>query len=54
MEVRPARPEELVLCSLDRTTDAHRLYERLGFVRRPELDWRATPHITLLGFSLDL
>ncbi len=44
----------LVMCSIDRMTAAHRLYERLGFVRRPDLDWIPVPHIRLVGFSLDL
>jgi ribosomal protein S18 acetylase RimI-like enzyme len=29
---------------------AHRLYERLGFVRTPERDWSPLPGIHLLGF----
>ncbi|MFH9547596.1 GNAT family N-acetyltransferase [Streptomyces sp. NPDC051445] len=36
---------------------AHRLYERLGFVRTPERDWRPLPHlddITLLAYKLTL
>jgi len=33
---------------------AHRLYERLGFVRTPEHDWQATPEINLLAFMLRL
>ncbi|MFF5182346.1 GNAT family N-acetyltransferase [Streptomyces sp. NPDC000345] len=36
---------------------AHRLYERLGFVRTPERDWNPVPHlddITLLTYKLTL
>ena len=33
-------------------TDAHRLYERLGFRRAPELDW--DPGIMLLAYTLDI
>ena len=34
--------------------DAHRLYERLGFVRTPERDWEPRPGIDLLTYSLEL
>jgi ribosomal protein S18 acetylase RimI-like enzyme len=44
----------LVLHSTPWMQTAHRLYERLGFVRRPDLDWTPVPDIALLGFSLDL
>ena len=44
----------LVICSLDVMHAAHRLYGRLGFVRRPDLDWTPEPGVLLLGFSLDL
>ncbi|MFE9688270.1 GNAT family N-acetyltransferase [Micromonospora sp. NPDC005806] len=33
---------------------AHRLYERLGFVRVPEKDWCPLPGVELLGLRLDL
>ena len=33
---------------------AHRLYERLGFVRCPERDWEPMPGVQLLAFRLDL
>jgi ribosomal protein S18 acetylase RimI-like enzyme len=36
---------------------AHRLYERLGFTRRPERDWSPLPEladITLLAYELAL
>jgi GNAT superfamily N-acetyltransferase len=33
---------------------AHRLYGRMGFERRPDLDWTPVPGIDLMGFSLAL
>ena len=33
---------------------AHGLYERLGFERRPDLDWLPLPNIGLIGFALEL
>ncbi|MTE20935.1 GNAT family N-acetyltransferase [Streptomyces sp. TRM43335] len=43
----------LVLSSQERMHAAHRLYERLGFVRTPERDWRPVPELTpLLTFAL--
>ncbi|MBK5305190.1 MAG: GNAT family N-acetyltransferase [Frankiaceae bacterium] len=35
-------------------TVAHRLYERIGFVRTPSDDWEPVPGVTLLGYRLDL
>jgi GNAT superfamily N-acetyltransferase len=35
-------------------TGAHRLYERLGFERVPEMDWVPVPGIELLGFRKEL
>ena len=35
-------------------TAAHRLYERLGFVRTPDHDWRPVPDLLLLTYALDL
>jgi len=35
-------------------TTAHRLYERAGFVRVPERDWRPVPAVPLLAFRLAL
>jgi predicted N-acetyltransferase YhbS len=51
---RECGAERVVLHSTDWMQAAHRLYLRLGFVRRPDLDWRPVPDIPLLGFSLDL
>jgi ribosomal protein S18 acetylase RimI-like enzyme len=44
----------VALSSMPDQRAAHRLYERLGFRRAPELDWRPRPEIPLLGFRLDL
>jgi ribosomal protein S18 acetylase RimI-like enzyme len=33
---------------------AHRLYERLGFVRTPSLDWQPVPGLQLLTYALPL
>jgi ribosomal protein S18 acetylase RimI-like enzyme len=51
---RAAGLTEVLLCSLDVMTPAHALYESLGFVRRPELDWSPLPDVLLCAFSLDL
>ncbi|HEX6920898.1 MAG TPA: GNAT family N-acetyltransferase [Actinomycetes bacterium] len=46
--------DALALSSLDRMTDAHRLYERMGFERAPERDWEPVDGIRLLAYRLDL
>ncbi|SCG33962.1 GNAT family N-acetyltransferase [Micromonospora halophytica] len=33
---------------------AHRLYQRMGFVRTPEKDWSPAPGVQLLGLRLEL
>jgi ribosomal protein S18 acetylase RimI-like enzyme len=43
----------LRLSTLPLMTAAHRLYERLGFVRTPERDW-SPPTVRLLSYALDL
>ncbi|MFJ8632588.1 GNAT family N-acetyltransferase [Streptomyces sp. NPDC093568] len=47
-----------IVLSTQRTMHgAHRIYERLGFVRTPERDWNPVPHlddITLLTYELTL
>lgn len=43
----------VVLCSQRQMLAAHRIYERLGFQRAPELDWRPLPEVTLWGYTLD-
>lgn len=42
------------LSSLPEMAGAHRLYERCGFDRTPDLDWRPVPEVLLIAFSLDL
>jgi ribosomal protein S18 acetylase RimI-like enzyme len=44
----------LVLSSRVEMHAAHRLYERLGFVRTPERDWWPTPTIPLVAYRLPL
>jgi GNAT superfamily N-acetyltransferase len=44
----------LVLSSLAMQRPAHRLYERLGFRRTPELDWSPLDGVDLIAFRLDL
>ncbi|TDD95391.1 GNAT family N-acetyltransferase [Jiangella asiatica] len=44
----------LVLSSLPRMRTAHRLYERLGFVRLPERDHEPVPGIRLIAYRLSL
>jgi GNAT superfamily N-acetyltransferase len=49
-----AGKHRIALHSTDRMTTAHRLYERLGFVRDPATDWEVFPGFCLKGFRLDL
>jgi ribosomal protein S18 acetylase RimI-like enzyme len=44
----------LVLSSQATQTAAHRLYERIGFRRTPDLDWAPVPSIDLLAYRLEL
>ncbi len=44
----------VVLSSLPVQAHAHRLYEGLGFRRRPALDWSPAPGVDLIGFRLPL
>ncbi|MER5939151.1 GNAT family N-acetyltransferase [Streptomyces sp. NPDC001928] len=47
----------IVLSTQSTMHGAHRIYERLGFVRTPERDWNPIPHlddITLLTYELTL
>ena len=37
-----------------RWTTAHRMYERMGFARAPERDWRPNPEVHLIVYLLDL
>ena len=45
---------EVFLHSTPWMTAAHRLYEKLRFVRDPVHDWDVTPHIKLMAFRLPL
>ncbi|WP_129842408.1 GNAT family N-acetyltransferase [Streptomyces sp. RFCAC02] len=51
---RAAGAARVVLSSQSRMHTAHRLYERLGFVRAPERDWEPIPGECLRVFALDL
>ena len=51
---RAAGSSALALCSLKEMTPAHRIYERMGFVRAPERDWEPLPGLTLVAFVLPL
>ncbi|HEY9336601.1 GNAT family N-acetyltransferase [Kribbella sp. NPDC050459] len=44
----------IVMSSAAYMTTAHRIYERLGFVRLPERDWAPIPGVDLYAFALDL
>lgn len=44
----------VVLSSLESMHPAHALYERLGFTRAPERDWRPQPAVSLLAYTLEL
>ncbi|RFS84996.1 GNAT family N-acetyltransferase [Actinomadura spongiicola] len=35
-------------------TQAHRMYERMGFVRTPDRDWEVEPGVNLLTYTLKL
>ena len=43
---------EVILHSTTKMVVAHRLYERLGFRRDPNLDWWPASSVELLGFRL--
>jgi ribosomal protein S18 acetylase RimI-like enzyme len=44
----------IVMSSASYMTTAHRIYERLGFIRLPARDWSPIPGVDLLAFTLDL
>lgn len=44
----------LVLCTQPSMTAAHTIYHRMGFVREPARDWRPSPTIELLVYTLAL
>ena len=41
----------MIICVIADNTRAHRLYERLGFVRAPERDWTPVPGVDLWAFT---
>jgi GNAT superfamily N-acetyltransferase len=51
---RLAGRRRILIHSTPWMTAAHAMYDRFGFVRRPELDWQPRPGITLWGFALEL
>ncbi|MEU5850867.1 GNAT family N-acetyltransferase [Saccharopolyspora shandongensis] len=51
---RAERMERVVLCVRDSVKPARRLYERLGFERRPDRDWHPAVDVQLLGYALEL
>ncbi|MEU9334297.1 GNAT family N-acetyltransferase [Streptomyces sp. NPDC048290] len=54
---RAAGATRIVLSTQSEMHAAHRLYERLGFVRTPHRDWNPLPHLddlTLLTYELTL
>lgn len=44
----------ITLHTTDMMQVAMRLYEQMGFVRAPELDFHPTPELTIRGYRLDL
>jgi len=44
----------IVLSTLPEMAAAHRIYERLGFVRTPDRDWRPYPDTVLITYRKDL
>ncbi len=44
----------VVLSTLPVMHTAHRLYERMGFVRTPERDWWPVPEVELITYALPL
>lgn len=51
---RAAGARRIRLSTEPEMTDAHRLYEGLGFVRTPERDWSPWPGGSLLAYVLEL
>ncbi len=52
--VRKAGGRVLSLHTTDVMQTALRMYERMGFVRAPELDFHPAPGVTVKGYRLDL
>ena len=53
-QARAAGKRWMVISTDPLMTTAHRLYERLGFTRLPERDWRPEPGVDLLVYSREL
>jgi GNAT superfamily N-acetyltransferase len=53
-QARAAGARDVVISSASVMRDAHRLYARRGFCRRPDLDWSPEPGVELWGFGLEL
>ena len=51
---RSAGKRRMVLSTDTRMAAAHRLYERLGFMRLPERDWSPLPGVELLVYARDV
>jgi len=51
---RGSGADALSLHTTDMMRVAVRLYERMGFVRAPELDFQPAPGLTIKGYRLDL
>lgn len=51
---RAAGAHRVVLHTLDSMTGAHRLYERVGFVREPDLDDEPVPGVVLRAYGLSV
>lgn len=51
---RAAGVSSVVLSTQPQMRAAHRLYERLGFSRDPDLDWTPERGVELLGYRLVL
>lgn len=55
--VEKAREEDrvrIVISTMPEMTTAHRMYERLGFVRVAARDWSPIPEVPLLAYALEL
>lgn len=44
----------VVLCSVEGMRAAHRIYERMGFVRMPDRDWSPDGKMLLMAYGLQL
>lgn len=51
---RAAGARGVVLSTQPQMLAAHRVYERLGFVRADDLDWTPEPGVELLGYRMRL